>query len=168
MLGALESPKSRPFPNFRDAHAPIRLPTHRDLVQPRSRVQAGAESVAAPLVSTHASNVEVLPSSQLVNAVGDLAVFARLLDSRTEVGVSQRDAGSISARGIDNLPGRHRTVSVDPVALSPTVCSGRIGDLFTVAVLLCWCELSHCLALVQPLATADRGSKPSSIFTRPA
>ena len=41
---------ARPFPDFRDAHAPVRLPTHRDPVQPRSRVQAGAESVAAPLV----------------------------------------------------------------------------------------------------------------------
>ena len=102
--------QARPFPDFRDAHAPVRLPTHRDLVQPRSRVQAGAESVAAPLVRAHALNIEVLTDLQPVNAVGDLAVLARLLDARTEIGVPQRDAVSVAARGIDNLTrqGRNR------------------------------------------------------------
>ena len=78
---------ARPFADFRDAHTPVRLPTHRDLVEPRSRVQAGAKSVAAPLVRADARNIEVLTDSQPVNTVGDLAVLARLLDSWTEIGV---------------------------------------------------------------------------------
>ena len=75
-------------------------------------------------------------NSEYFNSLGREMI--RLLDARTEVRMLQGDALLVAARGIDNLPGRHRTVSVDPVALSPTVCSGRIGDLFTVAVLLCW------------------------------
>jgi hypothetical protein len=38
--------QARPLPDLRGAHAPVRQPAHRDLVQPRSRVQARAESVA--------------------------------------------------------------------------------------------------------------------------
>jgi hypothetical protein len=72
-----------------------------------------------------------------VDAVGDLAVRARLLDPWTEIGMLQRDAGSIATRGIDDLTFRHGSVGFDPVATTTTVCSGRIGDLFTVAVLLC-------------------------------
>ena len=86
-----------PLPDFRDAHAPVRLPAYRDFVQPRSRVQAGAKSVAAPLVCADARNVEVLTDFQPVNTLGDLAVLARLLDSRTEIGVSQRDAVFVAA-----------------------------------------------------------------------
>jgi len=55
-----------------------------------------------------------------VNAVGNLAVLPRLLDAWTEVGVLQRDAVSIPARGIDNLSGRNGAVCVDPVAPPPT------------------------------------------------
>lgn len=88
---------ARPFPDFRDAHAPIRLPAHGDPVQPSSRVQPGSESVAAPLVRADARNVEVLTDSQPVNALGNLGVLSRLLDSWTEKGVSQRDAVSIAA-----------------------------------------------------------------------
>jgi hypothetical protein len=111
-----------PLPNFRDPHASIRQPAHRDLVQPRSRVQAGAESVAAPLVGGDAANIEVLTDPQPVNAVRNLAVRARLLDSWTEIRVLQSDAVSVAARGIDNLTGRDGTASVSPVAPSPTVC----------------------------------------------
>jgi hypothetical protein len=39
-----------------------------------------------------------------VNAVGDLAVRARLLDASTEVGVLQRDAALVAARRIDTCP----------------------------------------------------------------
>ena len=76
-----------PFADFRHAHAPIRQPTHRDLVQPRSRVQAVAKSVAAPLVRADARNVEALTDLQPVNTLGNLGVPARLLNSRTEIGV---------------------------------------------------------------------------------
>jgi hypothetical protein len=79
----------------------------------------------------------VLTDLQPVDAVGDLAVGAQLLDAGTKVSVRQSDAVLVAARGIDNLTFRDSTVCVDPVALSPTVCSGRIGDLFTVASLLC-------------------------------
>jgi hypothetical protein len=88
-------------------------------------------------------NVEVLTDFQPVNAVGDLAVLARLLHSWTEIGVPQRDAVSIPAGGIDNLTAWDGTVGVDPVALPPTVCGGRIGDVFTVAASLCRSESSH-------------------------
>jgi hypothetical protein len=94
-------PHAVPHADFRDAHAPIRLPAHRDLVQPRSSIQAAAKSVAALLVCANAGNVEVLTDFQPVNAVGNLAVLARLLDALTEVGVSQRNAVLIAARGID-------------------------------------------------------------------
>ena len=134
----LSGSQARPFPDFRDAHAAVRLPAHRDPVQPRSRVQAGAESVAAPLVRADARNIEVLTDFQPVNTVGDLAVLARLLDARTEISVPQRDAVLVAARGIDNLPGRDGTVRVDPVAPTTTVGGGRVGDLLAVAVLLCW------------------------------
>jgi hypothetical protein len=52
------SSHARPLPDLRDAHTPVRLPAHRDPVQPRSRVQAGAESVAAPLVGADAPNIK--------------------------------------------------------------------------------------------------------------
>ena len=129
---------ARPFPDLRDAHASVWLPTHRDSIQPSSRVQAGAESVAAPLVGADAPNVEVLTDLDSVNAARDLAVLARLLDSRTEKGVSQRDAVLVAARRIDNLPGRDRTAGVDPVAPTTSVCGGGVGDLLAVASLLCW------------------------------
>ena len=88
---------ARPFADFRDAHTPVRLPAHRDLVQPHSRIQAGAKSVAAPLVRTHARNIEVLTDAQPVNTLGNLGVLARLLNSRTEICVSQRDAMFVAA-----------------------------------------------------------------------
>jgi len=125
---------ARPFPDFRDAYAPVRLPAHRDLVQPRSRVQTATKSVAAPLVGADARNIEVLTDFQPVNAVGDLAVLARLLDARTEEGVSQRDAVFIAAGGIHNLTRWNGTASVDPVAPPPTVGGGQVGDLLAVAV----------------------------------
>jgi hypothetical protein len=137
-LGRRESPKSRPFPDLGDAHTAVRQPAHRDLVQPRSRVQARTKSVAAPLVCADAPNIKVLTYFEPVNAIRNLAVRTRLLDAWTEVGVSQRDAGSIPARRIDNLPSRDSTVRVDPVAPTTTVCRGRVGDLLTVAVLICW------------------------------
>jgi len=88
---------ARPFADFRDAHTPVRLPTYRDLVEPHSRIQAGSKSVAAPLVCTDARNIEVLTDSQPVNTLGNLGVLARLLNSRTEIGVPQRDAVPIAA-----------------------------------------------------------------------
>ena len=86
-----------PFPDFRDAHAAVRLPAHRDPVQPCSRIQAGAESVAAPLVRADARNIEVLTDFQPVNTLGNLGVLARLLDSGTEIGVSQCNAVFVAA-----------------------------------------------------------------------
>ncbi len=127
-----------PQADSRDAHASVRQPAHRDLVEPRSGVQAGTKSVAAPLVRPDALDVEVVTDLEPVNAVGDLAVLARLLDSRTEVSVSQRDTALVAARGIDNLPGRHGSVRVDPVATTTTKRGGRVGDLLAVAVLFCW------------------------------
>jgi hypothetical protein len=79
-----------------------------------------------------------------VNAVRDLAVPARLLNPWTEAGVSQRDAALVAARGIDNLPGRDGTVGVNPVAPSPTVGGGGVGDLLAVALQLCGRKFSHC------------------------
>jgi hypothetical protein len=89
---------------------------NRHPVQPRSSIQAGAESVAAPLVYADARNVEVLTDLQPLNAGRDLAVLARLLDAWTDVGVPQCDAVFVAASGIDNLPRRDGTVRVDPVA----------------------------------------------------
>ena len=97
---------TRPFPDLRDPNASVRQPAHRNLVQPRSRVQAGAESVAAPLVGYDAANVEVLTNLQPMNAIRDLAVPPRLLDTRTKISVSQSDAALVAARGVDNLPRR--------------------------------------------------------------
>jgi hypothetical protein len=75
-----------------------------------------------------------MPSNpQPVDAVGDLAIFARLLDASTEVSVFQRDAVAIAARRIDNLPLGDGTVGVSPVAPPPTEGGGWVGDLFTVA-----------------------------------
>ena len=121
-LPRVQARTPRPHTNFRDPHASIQLPAYRDLVQPRSGVQPRSESVAAPLVPPDAANVEVLTDFQPVNPVGNLAVLARLLDAWTEIGVLQRDAVSVAARGIDNLTGRDGTASVSPVAPSPTVC----------------------------------------------
>jgi hypothetical protein len=45
------------FPDLRDAHTPVWEPAHRDPVQPLSRVEAGAKSVAATLVHAHARNI---------------------------------------------------------------------------------------------------------------
>jgi len=91
------NPQARPLPDFRDAHAAVRLPAHRDLVQPRSRVQAGAESVAAALVCADAPNIEMLTDFHPVDSVGNLAVLARLLDAWTEICVPQRDAPLVAA-----------------------------------------------------------------------
>jgi len=41
---------AQPLPDLRDAHAAVRQPAHGDSIEPRSRIQAGAESVAAPVV----------------------------------------------------------------------------------------------------------------------
>jgi hypothetical protein len=122
------------LPNFRDAHAPVWLPAHRHPVHLRSGVQAGAESVAAPLVYADARNVEVLTDLQPVDAGRDLAVPARLLNAWTDVGVPQRDAVFVAARGIDNLTMRYGTVRLDPVAPPPTVGGRRVVDLLAVAV----------------------------------
>jgi hypothetical protein len=81
------SRQARPLPHFRHTHTPIRLPLHRDFVQPRSRIQTGAKSVAAPLVCTDAPNIEVLTDFQSPKALGNLGILARLLNSRTEIGV---------------------------------------------------------------------------------
>ncbi|MGB6625477.1 MAG: hypothetical protein WBE43_11900 [Candidatus Acidiferrales bacterium] len=132
-VGHLDS-NARPFPDLRDAHAPVWLPAHRHPVQPRSSIQAGAESVAAPLVYADARNVEVLTDPQPVNAGRDLAVLARLLDAWTEVRVSQRDAALVAARSIDNLTISYGTVRLDPVAPPPTVGGGRVVDLLAIAV----------------------------------
>jgi hypothetical protein len=126
--------QARPFPDLRHAHAAVRLPAHRDLVEPGSSVQAGTESVAAALVRTHAPNDEMLTDFQPVEAVGDLAICARLLDPSTEVGVFQRDAVLVAARSIDNLTRRNGAVRVDPVAPPSPVCGGRVGDHLAVAV----------------------------------
>jgi hypothetical protein len=138
MATSSASQYARPFPDLRDSHAPVRQSSHRDLVQPRCRIQARTKSVAAPLVRAHATNIKVLTCFEPVNAIRNLAVCARLLDASTEVSVLQSDAVFVAARGIDNLCGRHRTVDFDPVAPPPTVGGGRVGDLLAVAVLLCW------------------------------
>jgi hypothetical protein len=132
------SSQLRPFPDLRDAHAPVWLPAHRHSVQPCSSIQAGSESVAAPLVCAYTLNIEMLPDLQPVNAGRDLAVLARLLDAWTDVGVPQCDAVFVAASGIDNLPSRNGTVRVDPVAPPPTVGGGRVVDLLAIAVQLCW------------------------------
>jgi len=137
----LRSPDS-PLPDLRNANAPTRQPAHRDPVQPRSSIQAGAESVAAALVYAGARNVEVLTDFQPVNAGRDLAVLARLVDAWTEIRVPQRDAVFVAARGIDNLPGRDGTVRVDPVATT-TAGRGRVVDVLAFTVLPCWREFSH-------------------------
>jgi hypothetical protein len=114
-----------PLTDFRDTHAAIRQPANGDPVQPRSRVHAGAESVAAPLVRSDARNLEVLPDLQPVNAGRDLAVLARLLDPWTEISVPQLDAAFIPARGIHNLTGRDATLE-----------RGYVGGTFETAGLL--------------------------------
>jgi hypothetical protein len=80
----------------------------------------------------------MLTDFEPVNAVGNLAVRARLLDKWAKIGVLQRDAVFISAGGIDDLTVRNRTVGVNPIAPTPTVCSGGILDLLAVAVMPCW------------------------------
>ncbi len=80
----------------------------------------------------------MLTDLQPVNTLGNLAVLAWLLDSRTEIGVSERDAVSVAARGIDNLTGRDGTVGISPVAPPPTVGGGQVVDLLALAVLPCW------------------------------
>ena len=83
-LGRVQrSGSQRTPPDFRDAHTPVQYPAHRDLIHSQRRVQAGAESVAAPLVRANARNIEVLPDFQPVNPLGNLAVLARLLNTRT-------------------------------------------------------------------------------------
>jgi hypothetical protein len=72
-----------------------------------------------------------------VDAVGDLAILARLLNSQTGLSVLQGDAVLVAARRIDDLTFGHGTVSVDPVASPPTEGSGRVGNLFAVAMQLC-------------------------------
>jgi hypothetical protein len=76
----------------------------------------------------------VLTDFQPANTLGNLWVFARLLNSGTEKEVSERDAAFVAAGGIDNLTGRDSTVGVNPVAPSPTVGGGHVGDLLAVAV----------------------------------
>ena len=82
----------------RDAHTPLRLPTYRDLVEPHSRIQAGAKSVAAPLVCSNALNIEMLTEFQPVNTLGNLGVLALLLNSRTESQGQEDRASETSAR----------------------------------------------------------------------
>lgn len=103
------SSHARPSPNFRDAHASVRQPAHLDPVQPRSRVQAGSESVPASLVRAEASNIEMLTDPQPVNTFGDFGILAQLLDAGTKVSVLQSDAPLVAARRIDNLPSRNGT-----------------------------------------------------------
>jgi len=76
----------------------------------------------------------VLTDFEPANTLGNLGVLARLLNSWTEIGVSQRDAAFIAARRIDNLGRRDGTVGVDPVAPPPTVGGGRVGDLLAIGV----------------------------------
>jgi hypothetical protein len=93
----------------------------------------------------------VLTDLQPVNTIGKLRVLAGLLNSWTEVGVFQRDAVPIAARGIDNLAGRNGTVGVNPVAPPPTVGGGQVGDLLAVSVSLCGREVCH----FEPRASVD-------------
>ena len=79
----------------------------------------------------------MLTDLQPVNTLGNLRLLARLLNSRTEIGVSQRGAAAVAARGIDNLGGRDKAVRVCPVAPTTTVGGGQVGDLLAVAVLRC-------------------------------
>ena len=58
----------------------------------------------------------MLTDFQSVNTLGNLGVLARLLDAWAKIRVSQSDAVSIAARGIDNLTSRDGTVGVNPVA----------------------------------------------------
>ena len=101
---------ARPHSDFRDAHTPVWEPTHRDLVQPHSRIQATTKSVVAPLVRTDTRHIEVLTDLQPVNTLSNFRVLAQLLDSGAEIRVPQRDAMFVAARGIDHLGGRNGTV----------------------------------------------------------
>jgi len=85
----------------------------------------------------------MLTDFQPVNAVRDLAILAPWLNSWTEIGVPQRDAMRVAARGVDNLPGRDGPVGFDPVAPPPAVGRGRVGDLLAVAVQRGWREPCH-------------------------
>jgi hypothetical protein len=134
VLDSFASPQS----NLRDAHTPVWEPAHRDSVQPRSGIQPGAKSVAAPFIRAHVSDIEVLTDFQPVNALCNFAVLAWWLDAWTEMGMLERDAVLVAARGIDDLSGTYGAVRVDPIALPPTVCSGRVGDFLTVAMSFRW------------------------------
>jgi hypothetical protein len=83
--------------------------------------QARAESVSTPFVRAYAANIKVLTDFQFMNTVGNLAVLTGLLDPQTEIGVLQRNAIPIAARGIDDLTVRDGTVGVDPASPTPTV-----------------------------------------------
>jgi hypothetical protein len=85
----------------------------------------------------------MLTDLQPVNTLGNLRVLARLLNSRTQIGVPQRDAVFVAERGIDNLPGRDGIVGVNPVAPSSTEGGGQVGDLLAISVYRCWRKLSH-------------------------
>jgi hypothetical protein len=80
----------------------------------------------------------VLTYFEPVNALGDLAVRARLLDASTEVGVLHRDAALVAAGGIHNLTRWNGTVGFDPVSPTTTIRGRWVGDLLTVAMLLRW------------------------------
>jgi hypothetical protein len=80
-----------------------------------------------------------------VNAVGNLAVLAWLLDGGTEISVSQRDAMAIAARAIYNLTGwtepwasiqlrRRRPYAVDEVAISSQSPCSFVGENFVIAI----------------------------------
>ena len=84
--------KARPFPDLRDAHAPIRLTANREPVLHRSRSQARSKSVEASLVRADSFDVKMLTDFESMDAVGKLAVLAGLLDPWTKKGVLQRDA----------------------------------------------------------------------------
>ena len=80
----------------------------------------------------------MLTDPEPMDAVSDLAVLTRLLDTRTEVRVPQRDAPPIAARGIDNLSSKHGAVCVNPITTPPAVCGRGVSDLLAIALLLCW------------------------------
>ncbi len=134
VANSLSFSHARPLPDLRDAHAPVRLPAHRDPVEPRSRVQARTKSVAAPLIGSDAPNIKVLTYFEPVNAIRNLAVRTRLLDAWTEIRMLQSDAALIAARRIDHLTGRNGAVGVDPVAPTTSVGGGWVGDPLAVAM----------------------------------
>jgi hypothetical protein len=85
----------------------------------------------------------MLADSEFLNAVGNLAIFALVLDFRTEICVLQGDAVLIAARRIDNLSSGSRAVRLHPIAATTTKSGGYVLDFFALTASSSWGKLSH-------------------------